>query len=81
MKKMIKGLLKKSIRRFEVLAYQTKGITGGCLKIMVDRNTGVHYIVGDGIAIAGITPLLDGRGKPVIAQERDYKELLLIQTQ
>ena len=53
----------KSVNRFEVI--YKKGSMTGC-KIIVDNETGVHYLFSwDGYA-GGITPLLDKDGKPVI---------------
>lgn len=39
---------------------------GGILKIVVDQESGVHYLVSSGIGISGITPLLDEDGNPII---------------
>ena len=54
----------KKNQRFTVI-YSQSSFSGGT-QILVDRKTGVHYLfckVGYG---AGLTPLLDREGKPVI---------------
>ena len=39
---------------------------GGILKIVVDQESGVHYLVSSGIGISGMTPFLDEDGNPII---------------
>ena len=39
---------------------------GGILKIIVDQESGVHYLVSSGIGISGMTPLIDKDGNPII---------------
>lgn len=41
-------------------------ISGGILKIIVDRKTGVNYLVTSGLGTSGVTPLLDKNGKVVV---------------
>ena len=41
-------------------------ISGGILKIIVDKKTGVNYLVTSGIGVSGMTPLLDENGNIVI---------------
>lgn len=54
---------KDSDKRFDVIFKE--GTMSGC-KILVDNETGVHYLFSwDGYA-GGITPLLDKDGKPII---------------
>ena len=54
---------KESNERFDVI--YKEGVMSG-FKIIVDKETGVHYLFSwDGYA-GGITPLLDKDGKPVI---------------
>lgn len=50
-------------KRFEVI--YKEGKLSGC-KVIVDKETGVHYLFSwDGYA-GGITPLLDKEGKPIV---------------
>lgn len=54
---------KKTDERFDVI-YKEGGMSG--CKVIVDKETGVHYLFSwDGYA-GGFTPLLDMNGKPVI---------------
>lgn len=39
---------------------------GGSIRIIVDRKTGVHYIMTVGVGGSAITPLLDSGGNVVI---------------
>ena len=58
-------------KRFEVL-YKQGSLTS--YKIILDRETGVQYLMTtDGYA-GGLTPLLDRDGKPVIARAGGYPE-------
>nr|WP_256442713.1 MULTISPECIES: DUF6440 family protein [Exiguobacterium] len=41
-------------------------MSGGIIKIVMDRYTGVHYIMTSGLGLSGMTPLLDEHGKVVI---------------
>ncbi len=52
------------MKRFEVLLKEH--IDGGILKIIVDHETGAHYLASSGMGVSGMTPLLDKEGKPVI---------------
>ncbi|CEQ22355.1 Uncharacterised protein [[Clostridium] sordellii] len=55
----------KKDKRFDVV-YKEGGISG--CKVMVDRETGVNYLLSwEGYA-GGLTPLLDKNGNPVISQ-------------
>ncbi len=61
-----------SEKRFEVLYHQGKLTT---YKIILDRETGVQYLMTtDGYA-GGLTPLLDREGKPVISRIGGSPEL------
>ncbi len=55
--------------RFEVIHTEGSSLRdGGIQKILVDKETGVHYLfmqVGYG---GGITPLLDENGKPIVTK-------------
>ncbi|MGR3762928.1 DUF6440 family protein [Rossellomorea sp. NS-SX7] len=56
---------KGSKNRFDVVHKEKIGVLSGC-KVLVDKETGVQYLFswyGEG---AGITPLLDKEGKPII---------------
>lgn len=58
----------KSNERFNVI-YKEKGVSG--CKVIVDKETGVHYLFSwDGYA-GGITPLLDKDGRPIIKSENE----------
>ncbi len=55
--------------RFEVIFKDGSAITeGGVRQIIVDKETGVHYLTWKAGYGAGITPLLDTDGKVVIAK-------------
>ncbi|WP_215085441.1 DUF6440 family protein [Exiguobacterium sp. s78] len=41
-------------------------ISGGIIKIIVDTQTGVNYLITSGLGLSGMTPLLDKEGKVVI---------------
>lgn len=41
-------------------------ISGGIIKIIVDTETGVNYLVTSGIGVSGMSPLLDKDGNVVI---------------
>lgn len=41
-------------------------ISGGIIKIIIDRQTGVNYIITSGLGVSGMTPLLDKNGNIVI---------------
>ncbi len=53
-------------KRFEVKEEQH--ISGGIIKIIVDTQTGVNYLVASGMGISGMTPLLDSNGKILITK-------------
>lgn len=54
-------------KRFEVIYKEGTQLTDdGIRQIMVDRETGVSYLVWKSGYAGGITPLLDSDGKPVI---------------
>lgn len=59
-----KRILRMSDKRFELKEKQH--ISGGILKIIVDKKTGVNYLVTSGIGVSGMTPLLDENGNIVI---------------
>ena len=53
-------------KRFEVREQQH--ISGGIIKIIVDTETGVNYLVTSGAGVSGMTPLLDSNGKVVVTK-------------
>lgn len=57
----------KSNNRFETIHKERTG-TSGC-NVIVDRETGVHYLFSWYGNAGGMTPLLDKDGKPVIQIE------------
>ena len=55
--------------RFEVVYKQEDGILTADVKvILVDKATGVNYLVVKSAYGAGITPLLDENGKPIVTK-------------
>jgi len=55
---------KGSQKRFEEILSEN-GVASGN-RIIVDKETGVHYLFSWGGYAGGITPLLDRDGKPII---------------
>lgn len=53
-------------KRFEVKEEQH--ISGGIIKIIIDTQTGVNYLVSSGIGVSGMTPLLDSDGRVLITK-------------
>lgn len=51
-------------KRFEK-KYQ-QHMDGGIVRIIVDRETSVNYIITSGMGTSGMTPLLDREGKVVV---------------
>lgn len=51
-------------KRFVVKSKQH--LSGGIIKIIVDIETGVNYIMTSGLGLSGMTPLLDKEGNVVI---------------
>lgn len=43
------------------------------MEIWVDRETGVNYLFHWNGSAAGLTPLLDAEGKPVVSSDADEK--------
>lgn len=52
-------------KRFEVIHEQTSWGMSHSFTEIVDRETGVHYLLWKSGHGGGITPLLDASGKPV----------------
>ena len=61
---MKEGRKVKKEKRFKVKAEETFGM--GAIQIVVDTETGVNYLLTVGMAVSGITPLLDKNGNVVI---------------
>lgn len=58
----------KQADRFEtVYSQKNMGATLDVTEILVDRQTGVHYLFYQSRFGGGLTPLLDRDGKPVIS--------------
>ncbi|MBR4016093.1 MAG: hypothetical protein IKI88_07870 [Anaerotignum sp.] len=62
----------KADKRFETVYSQ--GMTEG-VKILVDKATGVHYMLAFKGYAGGLTVLLDKDGKPVIGEADSYFSL------
>lgn len=59
-------------KRFEVL-YKQGSSFGVYVRVLRDKKTGVQYLLaGEGYG-AGLTPLLDQSGKPVVSSEWEGK--------
>ena len=55
--------------RFEVIYKEGFSLAdGGCRQILVDKETGVNYLVWQSGYAGGITPLLDLEGEVVITE-------------
>ncbi len=55
----------KEEKRFEI-AFTESSLTKGTQQIIVDKQTGVNYLVWSNGYAGGITPLLGTDGKPVV---------------
>ena len=49
----------------------SQGIVGSGMEIYVDRETGVNYLYAWSGGGGGLTPLLDGNGRPVVTPVPD----------
>lgn len=58
-------MFEKKEKRFQVKSEESFGLVGA-IQIIVDKVTGVNYIVTTGAALSGITQLLDENGNVVI---------------
>ncbi len=64
----------KTEKRFDVTFLQS-GFANPDFKIIVDRETGVNYLVTmNGTVSSGITPLLNPDGTPVVTPVRKFDE-------
>ncbi len=66
---------KKDTRFVTVEKYGSQLSDEGVKYVMVDRETGVNYLFVKSGYGAGLTPLLDRDGKPVISRLEDLAEL------
>ncbi|MDI3235135.1 DUF6440 family protein [Exiguobacterium antarcticum] len=41
-------------------------LSGGIIKIIIDTETGVNYIMTSGLGLSGMTPLLDQKGNVIV---------------
>ena len=57
----------KKDNRFEIIFSEGSQVEG-LRQIIVDKETGINYLVWKGGYAGGITPLLDAEGKPVITR-------------
>lgn len=55
--------------RFQIVSKEH--INGEILKIIIDQETGVHYLISSGVGVSGMTPLLDKNGDPIIKHMQD----------
>ena len=60
----------KKEKRFAVKEQQDLGL--GAMYVLVDTKTGVNYLATVGLAVSGITPLLDANGNVVIDSAAQY---------
>lgn len=54
----------KCMKRF--IVKEKEHVGGGIIRIVVDTQTGVNYLITSGFGLSGMTPLLDHDGKTVI---------------
>ena len=57
-------------KRFEIIHSEGGSLTGVAAIILVDRETGVHYLYTRSGYSGGLTPLLDSDRKPVVKKEK-----------
>lgn len=58
------GNKKEYEKRFDIVVEQTINMTG--VTVIRDKQTGVNYILGQGVNGFAITPLIDKDGEPLI---------------
>lgn len=56
-------------KRFDTVYKEGSSLASGEKIILVDRETGVHYLFVQCGYGGGLTPLLDSEGKPVIRKD------------
>lgn len=59
-------------KRFMIKSRQH--LSGGIIKIVLDTETGVNYLMTSGLGLSGMTPLRDNNGNIVI--EKTYKSTM-----
>ena len=59
----------KKENRFEVVYSEGNALTSVGTIILVDKETGVHYLFTKSGYAGGVTPFLDQEGKPVVTKE------------
>ncbi len=64
--------MKKKDKRFIVTQTQGNEFTG-LFQVIVDKETGVNYLMAKSGYGAGLTPLLDSRGNVVVTSVTEYK--------
>ena len=57
-------MAQKKEKRFPIR--EGEGLGSGAVQIVVDTQTGVHYILASGVGGLSITPLLDRDGRVVV---------------
>lgn len=65
MNKMEEEILSKD-SRFEIVHREDSALKKGLKMVLVDKETGVHYLFVQIGHAGGLTPLLDAEGHPVI---------------
>ncbi|HAT84375.1 MAG TPA: hypothetical protein DEF02_00630 [Clostridiales bacterium] len=58
-------------KRFEQTSSDSVSLIGPNCSVIVDRQTGVNYLVAYSSYGLGITPLLDSDGKPVVTKTEE----------
>ena len=55
-------------KRFEFLKAEKAGVIATDITIIVDKETGVNYLLVRSGYGAGLTPLIDANGKPIVTK-------------
>ena len=63
------GITVKKENCFEIIYTEGSSLTTVAAVILVDKETGVHYLFTKSGYSGGLTPLLDAEGKPVVKKE------------
>jgi hypothetical protein len=58
------GSKEKKKDRFQIVSEQSNMMLG--ITVVQDVETGVNYMISEGVHGLGITPLLDSEGKPLV---------------
>lgn len=59
----------KKENRFEIVHTEGSSFSAVASVILVDKETGVHYLFAKSGYSGGLTPLLDAEGKPVVKKK------------